>query len=91
MLLHLFVLDMTWSQIPWCSAYTDVLLLCTAELQLKPTHVPFKLACYWEELLEKYTNADAQDIERDEPVLMFQRNVFFSRSKEKQVGTKQCL
>ena len=25
------------------------------ELQLKPNHVPFKLVCYWEELLEKYT------------------------------------
>ncbi len=56
-----------------------------AELQLKPTHVPFKLACYWDELLEKYTDADAQDVERDEPVLMFQRNVFFSRQREKQV------
>ena len=35
-----------------------------AELQLKPNHVPFKLACYWEELLHKHVKADDEDIER---------------------------
>lgn len=34
------------------------------ELQLKPNHVPFKLACYWEELLEKYTTTEEDDRER---------------------------
>ena len=56
------------------------------ELQLKPHHVPFKLACYWEELLEKYTTASEEDQERDEPVIMFQRNCFYPRYKEKKVG-----
>lgn len=53
------------------------------ELQLKPTHVPFKLVCYWEELLEKYTAAPEEHLERDEPVIMFKRNVFNSREAEK--------
>ena len=35
-----------------------------AELQLKPHHVPFKLTCQWDELLQKYTMADEDDIER---------------------------
>jgi len=56
------------------------------ELQLKPGHVPFKLACYWEELLEKYTTASEEDQERDEPVIMFQRNCFYPRYKEKQLA-----
>lgn len=34
------------------------------ELQLKPNHVPFKLVCYWEELLEKYTAAPEEHLER---------------------------
>ncbi len=34
------------------------------EVQLKPDHVPFKLVCYWEELLEKYTDAEEVDRER---------------------------
>lgn len=53
------------------------------ELQLKPSHVPFKLVCYWEELLEKYTAAPEEHLERDEPVILFRRNVFNSREAEK--------
>ena len=34
------------------------------ELQLKPTHVPFKLVAFWEELLEKYTVTAEEDMER---------------------------
>jgi hypothetical protein len=34
------------------------------ELQLKPTHVPFKLVCYWEELLEKYCTASEFERQR---------------------------
>ena len=34
------------------------------ELQLKPNHVPFKLAAFWEELLEKYTVTSPEDMER---------------------------
>lgn len=61
------------------------------ELQLKPNHIPFKLACYWEELLEKYTSAPEEDIERDEPILMFQRNVFFPRAKEREINDTEIL
>lgn len=61
------------------------------ELQLKPNHVPFKLVCYWEEMLEKYTTVDEDDRERDEPVLVFQRNVFYPRVKEKLIHDSDIL
>lgn len=61
------------------------------ELQLKPNHVPFKLACYWEELLEKYTTTEEDDRERDEPILLFQRNVFYPRSKEVDITDLEIL
>jgi len=61
------------------------------ELQLKPNHVPFKLVCYWEELLEKYTTVDQDDRERDEPVIQFQRNVFFPKWCEKKVVDQGIL
>lgn len=35
-----------------------------AELQLKPTHIPFKLVCYWEELLQKYSSASEYERQR---------------------------
>jgi len=38
--------------------------VCNEELQLKPTHIPFKLVCYWEELLEKYSTASEYDRQR---------------------------
>ena len=38
------------------------------ELQLKPNHVPFKLAAFWEELLEKYTVTSPEDMERGQCV-----------------------
>ena len=44
--------------------------------------MPFKLVCYWEEILEKYTSLPEEERERDEPILMFQRNAFFNRNKE---------
>ena len=58
---------------------------------MKPDHVPFKLVCYWEELLEKYTDAPEDDRERDEPVLMFQRNAFFKRSEEQNLESAKLL
>ena len=39
-------------------------ILYQSELQLKPNHVPFRLTCQWDELLEKYTTAEKEDIER---------------------------
>jgi len=61
------------------------------ELQLKPNHVPFKLVCYWEELLEKYTTVDEDDRERDEPVIMFQRNVFYPKWKERDITNPEAI
>lgn len=55
------------------------------ELQLKPTHIPFKLVCYWEELLEKYSMASEYDRQRDEPIIAFRRNVYCPLDVEKQI------
>ena len=38
-----------------------------SELQLKCSHVPFKLVSYWEEVLDKYTEFSAEDEERGQP------------------------
>jgi hypothetical protein len=59
------------------------------ELQLKPTHVPFKLVCYWEELLEKYSSAPELDRQQDEPVIVFRRNVFCPHEIENKLLTSR--
>ncbi|OAF71401.1 FERM domain-containing protein 8 [Intoshia linei] len=55
------------------------------ELQLKPNHIPFKYCSYWEELLELYSDASDTEIERDEPILMIQRNIYFPKEKEENI------
>ena len=49
-------------------------LLIFIELQLKPSHVPFKLVAFWEELLEKYTVTSEEDMERGGNLLHFYIN-----------------
>lgn len=51
---------------PGSSLNAMVLCCRRVELQLKPTHIPFKLVCYWEELLEKYSAASEYDRQRGE-------------------------
>ncbi|KAG1928420.1 krev interaction trapped protein [Pimephales promelas] len=55
------------------------------DLQLKPKHLPYKLCRQWQDLLYRFTEAPAEDISQDEPVLMYKRNVFCPRSKELQI------
>jgi hypothetical protein len=56
------------------------------ELQLQPKHKPFNVLTKWDSLLEKYgpiellTNQEL--IEKDEPTLSFQRNVFSHKLQE---------
>lgn len=61
------------------------------ELQLKPDHIPFKLVCYWEEFLEKYTIAEEFVRQRDEPILVFRRNVFAKISEENMIEDENLL
>ncbi|XP_064600632.1 putative FERM domain-containing protein FRMD8P1 isoform X2 [Liolophura sinensis] len=61
------------------------------ELRLKPHHKPFFLVSQWADLCDKYTEEDADDIAKDEPMLMFQRDVFFPRQQEAQVRDRETL
>ncbi|KAL3873478.1 hypothetical protein ACJMK2_036590 [Sinanodonta woodiana] len=61
------------------------------ELRLKRNHRPFYIVQQWDEFCSKYTDAKAQDITKDEPVLMFQRNVFFPKENEIEIDNEQVL
>lgn len=59
------------------------------ELQLQLFHKPYKILANWDTLLKRYgpiemmTNHEL--IEKDEPILNFQRNVFSDKQKEKAI------
>ncbi|XP_023222517.1 FERM domain-containing protein 8-like isoform X4 [Centruroides sculpturatus] len=61
------------------------------ELQLKPHQKPFCIRQQWTELLRKYTTANGQKIEMDEPILSFQRNVFFDRREEIRIDDMKIM
>ncbi|XP_045176193.2 putative FERM domain-containing protein FRMD8P1 isoform X3 [Mercenaria mercenaria] len=61
------------------------------ELRLKKKHKPFFMVQQWDELCSKYTDAKAEEIHDDEPVLMFQRNVFFPKEQEVNITYEQVL
>jgi hypothetical protein len=56
------------------------------ELQLQPQHKPFNLLAKWDRLLEKHGPIELvinqELIEKDEPTLSFQRNVFSHKLQE---------
>ncbi|KXJ17746.1 FERM domain-containing protein 8 isoform X2 [Exaiptasia diaphana] len=55
------------------------------QLQLKDHHVPYRLRKVWPELLQKFTNANHEAIEIDEPILSYQRNSFYPLQDEKKI------
>lgn len=61
------------------------------ELRLKKKHKPFFMVQQWDELCSKYSDAKAEDIHDDEPVLMFQRDVFFPKEQEINITDEQVL
>ncbi|XP_052768145.1 FERM domain-containing protein 8-like isoform X2 [Mya arenaria] len=61
------------------------------ELRLKKKHKPFFMVKQWDELCSLYTDAKATEIQEDEPVLMFQRNVFFPKEQEYNITHEQIL
>nr|XP_006813165.1 PREDICTED: FERM domain-containing protein 8-like [Saccoglossus kowalevskii] len=61
------------------------------KLQLKPHHVPFKLYRQWPDLLDRFTSATEDQKSRDEPVLIYQRNAFFPKSREKRITDNKIL
>ncbi|XP_060062836.1 putative FERM domain-containing protein FRMD8P1 [Ylistrum balloti] len=53
------------------------------EFRLKDDHQPFEIAQLWDRFCLEYADSSMDDIARDEPVVMVQRNVFLSRKDEK--------
>ncbi len=60
-------------------------MLSCSELQLKPHHKPFEIRRQWPLFLNQYCSVTESRIERDEPILSFQRNVYFPRREEEKV------
>lgn len=52
------------------------------DLQLLPTHEPFRILSTWNAMLTKYTSTKRDLILKDEPILSYQRNVFLKRHEE---------
>ncbi|XP_035684288.1 FERM domain-containing protein 8-like [Branchiostoma floridae] len=61
------------------------------QLQLKPHHKPYKLCKQWYQLLTKFTGAKQEDIEKEEPILCYQRNCFLSVKEEKRITDTAIL
>ncbi|CAH1112328.1 unnamed protein product [Psylliodes chrysocephalus] len=61
------------------------------ELQLKPLHKPYEIRQRWTHLLEQYSHASYHKQQRDEPRLIFQRNVFFSQQLEEKIKDQKIL
>ncbi|XKL61935.1 hypothetical protein PGB90_001768 [Kerria lacca] len=55
------------------------------ELQLKPHHKPLLIRAKWTTLLSRFAHATLSRQSRDEPILSFQRNVFFSLNDEQKL------
>lgn len=60
------------------------------ELRLKKTHRPYYLVQQWHDLCLRHTDA-RMDIQKDNPMLMFQRNVFYSKEEEMHLQDESML
>jgi len=61
------------------------------ELQLKNDHIPFRLRRQWKDLLRKFAWAEDDEIEKDEPVMVFQRSSFYSVADEKKITNEKVI
>ncbi|KAG5891496.1 hypothetical protein JTB14_009830 [Gonioctena quinquepunctata] len=61
------------------------------ELQLKPSHKPYELRQSWRSLVENYSHASFNRQHRDEPKVMFQRNVFFPQHLEEKIKDQKII
>merc|ERR1712020_789016 len=52
------------------------------EVQLKPHHKPFYIRREWNHFLQRFSSAPLEKKTIDEPILSFQRNVFFHKRDE---------
>ncbi|KAJ9585101.1 hypothetical protein L9F63_020557, partial [Diploptera punctata] len=79
--------------LPRVAANIFTLWMCSGllELQLKHHHKPYEICRKWRTLVSQYSVASQSRIERDEPVLSFQRNVFFSKRDEEKIKDQKLL
>ncbi|KAG8233787.1 hypothetical protein J437_LFUL003859, partial [Ladona fulva] len=61
------------------------------EVQLKPHHRPFEVRRQWVHFLRRFTLASESKMERDDPVLSLQRNVFLTRREEEKIKDQRIL
>ncbi|XP_050308256.1 putative FERM domain-containing protein FRMD8P1 [Anthonomus grandis grandis] len=61
------------------------------EIQLKPYSKPLQVRDNWRNLLEKYSNASCTRKDKDEPKLVFQRNIFFQTHIEEKIKDQRIL
>ncbi|KAK4884490.1 hypothetical protein RN001_000761 [Aquatica leii] len=61
------------------------------ELQLKPIHKPYQIRQNWKHLVEQYSDASYNRQQRDEPIVSFQRNVFFPLPLEEKIKDQKIL
>uniref|UniRef100_A0A2A4JXC4 FERM domain-containing protein 8 n=1 Tax=Heliothis virescens TaxID=7102 RepID=A0A2A4JXC4_HELVI len=52
------------------------------EIQLKPHHCPWRFWANWQKLVHRYGHGSESRLNRDQPVLRLQRNVFFPKHLE---------
>lgn len=55
------------------------------ELQLKPSHKPYLIKKSWRNLIDQYSHGSYNRQQRDEPIVTFQRNVFYPQHLEEKI------
>jgi len=61
------------------------------EVQLKPHHKPFYIRREWNHFLQRFSSAPLEKKTLDEPILSFQRNVFFHKRDEVKIRDSKVL
>lgn len=52
---------------------------------MKPTHKPYDVSKCWRSLLDKYSHGSPNQKQRDEPLISFQRNLYFPQHLEEKI------
>ena len=61
------------------------------EVQMKPHHKPFYIRREWNHFLQRFSSAPLEKKTIDEPILSFQRNVFFHKKDEVKIRDSNIL
>ncbi|ESP03034.1 hypothetical protein LOTGIDRAFT_230474 [Lottia gigantea] len=61
------------------------------DIRMKRSHQPYHIVQKWDELCAIYTDAKFEDIVKSEPVLMAQRDVYFTLEQERSIQNEEML